>query len=325
MSIGAALAEARRRSGLSVTELSRRTRVREPVIRAIETDDFSRCGGDFYARGHVRALARAVGIDPEPLLSEYDATQRTTRKVTDRVVLHPGASSRRHRRQRAAWITAVQFVAVAVFGLGVLGSAGYYLAARTTAARRSGASATAHHPSGSATPRGAASSSRPAPTVTPSASTHAPPPAQPLAVASATAFGTDGAADGDNPQSAGLAIDGNTSTDWKTDWYTTAAFGNLKQGTGLLLDMGRQVTVTSAEVTLGSSAGADLQLQAGNSATPGTLHEVASASDAGGVVHLNVATAVHAHYLLLWFTKLPPDTAGTFQADVYNVAVAGHS
>jgi len=74
MSIGQTLAAARNEAGLSVDDLSAKTRLRATVIRAIEADDFSLCGGDFYARGHVRTLAGLVGIDPAPLLAEYDAT-----------------------------------------------------------------------------------------------------------------------------------------------------------------------------------------------------------------------------------------------------------
>ncbi len=74
MSIGQSLAAARSDAGLTVDDLSAKTRLRATVIRAIEADDFSLCGGDFYARGHVRTLAGLVGIDPAPLLAEYDAT-----------------------------------------------------------------------------------------------------------------------------------------------------------------------------------------------------------------------------------------------------------
>ena len=51
MSIGATLAAARRRSGLTVYDVSQGTRVTEPIIRGIEQDDYTECGGDFYARG----------------------------------------------------------------------------------------------------------------------------------------------------------------------------------------------------------------------------------------------------------------------------------
>jgi len=76
VSIGEALAEARGQAGLTVAEVSRRTRIREAIIRGIESDDYSACGGDFYARGDIRSIAHAVGADPEPLISEYDAVLR---------------------------------------------------------------------------------------------------------------------------------------------------------------------------------------------------------------------------------------------------------
>ncbi|MZD09196.1 DUF4115 domain-containing protein [Streptomyces sp. SID5785] len=72
-SIGRVLQQARVDAGLSVDEISQSTRVRIPIVQAIELDDFSRCGGDVYARGHIRTLARAVGVDPEPLLEQYGA------------------------------------------------------------------------------------------------------------------------------------------------------------------------------------------------------------------------------------------------------------
>jgi cytoskeletal protein RodZ len=72
-SIGRVLAQARLTAGLTVDELSTTTRVRVPIVQAIEQDDFTRCGGDVYARGHVRTLARAVGLEPGPLVARYDA------------------------------------------------------------------------------------------------------------------------------------------------------------------------------------------------------------------------------------------------------------
>jgi cytoskeletal protein RodZ len=72
MSIGATLGEARWKAGLTVGRLSARTRIREAIIHAIERDDFSLCGGDFYARGHLRAIAREVGADPDAIVRAYD-------------------------------------------------------------------------------------------------------------------------------------------------------------------------------------------------------------------------------------------------------------
>ncbi len=72
MSIGDTLAEARRQAGLTITQVSQQTRIRESIIQAIEQGDFSPCGGDFYARGHIRSIASVVGVDPAPLIREYD-------------------------------------------------------------------------------------------------------------------------------------------------------------------------------------------------------------------------------------------------------------
>ncbi|MGI8887665.1 MAG: helix-turn-helix domain-containing protein, partial [Nocardioidaceae bacterium] len=70
--IGAELGSARGRLRLTTDELSDRTRIRAYVIESIEVDDFRPCGGDFYARGHLRMLARVLGLDPEPLVATYD-------------------------------------------------------------------------------------------------------------------------------------------------------------------------------------------------------------------------------------------------------------
>jgi cytoskeletal protein RodZ len=70
--IGPELAAARVRVGLSVDDLADRTRIRPHVIESIEVDDFAPCGGDFYARGHLRTLARVLGKDPAPLLQQFD-------------------------------------------------------------------------------------------------------------------------------------------------------------------------------------------------------------------------------------------------------------
>ena len=72
MSIGETLGQARRESGLTVKQVSEHTRIRETVIRRIEQDDYSLCGGNFYARGHIRSIARMLGVDSDPLIREYD-------------------------------------------------------------------------------------------------------------------------------------------------------------------------------------------------------------------------------------------------------------
>lgn len=117
MSIGESLAEARRRAGLTVNDVSRQTRVREPIIRGIERDDYSACGGDFYARGHIRLIARAVGVDPEPLIREYDATVRSDEPITAADLFRPVTPIRvREPQPRRPWMAALGLVLVLVIG-----------------------------------------------------------------------------------------------------------------------------------------------------------------------------------------------------------------
>src|SRR5262249_19287116 len=149
------------------------------------------------------------------------------------------------------------------------------------------------------------------------------PPVTPLAPVSAAAFGPSGTAQGDNPQNARLALGGNPATPWHTSWYTTAHFGNLQTGTGLLLDLGRPVMVTNAQITLGSIPGADIELRAGGVPALADLQTVARMTNAGGVVQFRPTGSVRGRYLLIWFTLLPPDPAGTFQASVYSIRLEG--
>jgi cytoskeleton protein RodZ len=71
--LGAELRRARENLGLTVEDLADRTRIRPFVIECMEANDFSACGGDFYARGHLRMLARVLGVASEPLVLTYDS------------------------------------------------------------------------------------------------------------------------------------------------------------------------------------------------------------------------------------------------------------
>jgi Helix-turn-helix domain len=316
VSIGEALGEARRQAGLTVTEVSQRTRIRETIISGIEGDDYSACGGDFYARGHIRAIARAVETDPEPLIREYDAARLGPQAITEDVT-EPVTPIRVHRRRRLKWTVVLGLALMA--GLGILA---YHFFTGSGHAPGAAPPAPAHpvthrHP-GHGTPAPTPAPSRPPKTTTPAAV-----PARALPPASAAAFGPYRTGHGDSPQLAHLAIDGNPATAWHTDWYTTARFGNLYPGTGLLVDMGRPVTITAAQITLGSAPGAALQLRVGTAPRLADLPPVARSANADGVVHLRPATPAHGRYVLIWFTSLPPDPAGTFQATLYDLRLEG--
>ena len=122
MSVGEDLARAREARGMSVEDVSSATRIRAGLIRAIEADDFGPCGGAVYARGHLRAIARVIGIDPEPLVRDYDRTH----DVEDLHVPVPTQASEpdfaiRADRQRPNWTAAMAVALLAICALAAYG------------------------------------------------------------------------------------------------------------------------------------------------------------------------------------------------------------
>nr|WP_237549300.1 helix-turn-helix domain-containing protein [Streptomyces sp. SID4950] len=114
-SIGHALRQARITAGLTVDDVSNATRVRIAIVHAIEADDFTACGGDVYARGHIRTLAKAVHLDPEPLLEQFSAARGGRPVPTPAAPLFEAERIRPERRG-PNWTAAMVAAIVAVVG-----------------------------------------------------------------------------------------------------------------------------------------------------------------------------------------------------------------
>jgi len=153
----------------------------------------------------------------------------------------------------------------------------------------------------------------------PAASTGGPAAAQPLRVKATGAF------DPDDPQQAGehdelapLATDGDPDTAWRTDSYTTAQLGGLKDGVGLILDAGAPVQARRLDLDL---------LVGGGAAEVYAADEPAASLDGwkrvAGFRELDRSTSFEldggpARYFMVWFTELPP-YGGKFRAQVSEV------
>ena len=72
MTLGECLANARKDAGLTLDELSNRTNIRATLLKEFEENRFHNAGGDTYARGHLRNIAKTFGIDHETFLSQFD-------------------------------------------------------------------------------------------------------------------------------------------------------------------------------------------------------------------------------------------------------------
>ena len=146
MSIGESLAQARCQAGLTISQVSRETRIRESIIRRIEQGDFSACGGDFYVRGHIRSIARVIGTDPVPLISEYDAEHGPPRPLRLADVFEPSTPIRIRERRSPSLSVIMVVVLVAIIGFSMY---------RLISSHRGGSSplaAQTHRPTASAKP-----------------------------------------------------------------------------------------------------------------------------------------------------------------------------
>jgi len=119
VNIGDSLAEARRQAGLTITQVGQQTRIRESIIRGIEADDFSGCGGDFYARGHIRSIATVIGLPAEPLIREYDAEHGPPGAMRASEVFEPSTPIKIRERRSPSLSLIVVVVLLAIIGFSV--------------------------------------------------------------------------------------------------------------------------------------------------------------------------------------------------------------
>jgi cytoskeleton protein RodZ len=87
MSLGEFLQGARESAGFSIDELSESTSLRAGLLREIENNNFIHCGGDTYARGHLRNIAAVISVDAQTLIDLYNNEHSTeVRKIHDMLV-----------------------------------------------------------------------------------------------------------------------------------------------------------------------------------------------------------------------------------------------
>ena len=107
------------------------------------------------------------------------------------------------------------------------------------------------------------------------------------------------------------ALGGSPNTFWHTQYYYSSPhFGNLKPGTGLLLDMGQQVRLSQLQVEFGTTCCAHIEIGVGNSpvaSSPSSFTVVAQSTTAQGNTNFPVTSTASGRYVLLWITR--PATA----------------
>jgi hypothetical protein len=148
----------------------------------------------------------------------------------------------------------------------------------------------------------------------------------------ANSFDPLGSSKDENGNQAQNAIDNNPGTFWHTDFYDNyPTFGNLKTGTGLILDMGGPVRLSQVVVQFGTICCTHVDIEIGNANSPvdaatlNTFTQVQSSDNAVGSSTFDVTSHATGRYVLIWITYLPPmaGSPNRYEALIYNVVVHG--
>uniref|UniRef100_UPI004049542D helix-turn-helix domain-containing protein n=1 Tax=Candidatus Planktophila sp. TaxID=2175601 RepID=UPI004049542D len=72
MSLGALITKSRTDARLSIEDLAKLTNIPATLLRDMENDNFAKCGGETYARGHLRNMAAKLGVDERIFLDLFE-------------------------------------------------------------------------------------------------------------------------------------------------------------------------------------------------------------------------------------------------------------
>lgn len=72
MSAGEEMRRAREAQGMTLEDVASVTKLRASILAAMESDDFTHCGGTVYARGQLRTIAPVIGLDPQVLVDAFE-------------------------------------------------------------------------------------------------------------------------------------------------------------------------------------------------------------------------------------------------------------
>ena len=103
MSLGSMISKARKDAGLSIDDLSAATNIRGPLLREMEANNFSQCGGDTYARGHIRNIATKLNIDPQIFLTAYEDEQMHIDRSMQELLVENSVMREPSQTRKVSW------------------------------------------------------------------------------------------------------------------------------------------------------------------------------------------------------------------------------
>jgi cytoskeletal protein RodZ len=129
MTLGEFLQKAREDAGFSVDELAHIVNLRPGLIRSMESNDFLPCGGDTYARGHIRNISQIVGSNAKELLAIYDADHSVDSRSIHSQLVDNNAAAIRGENRKMSWkvlvgasLSVVVLIGIAQFAISAIES-----------------------------------------------------------------------------------------------------------------------------------------------------------------------------------------------------------
>jgi cytoskeletal protein RodZ len=120
MSLGALIAKSRTDARLSIEDLAKATNIPVTLLREMENDNFKKCGGETYARGHLRNIAAKLGIDERIFLDLFETEVTAPAKPIREMLNENNVTMPYQEPKRISWkVLAAGSAAVLILFAGV--------------------------------------------------------------------------------------------------------------------------------------------------------------------------------------------------------------
>ncbi len=120
MNLGEVLATARASSRLSLDDLAAITSIRPGLLSEMEKNNFSHCGGDIYARGHLRNIAPKIGLDPNQLVDLYNQEHSMESRSINEMLIENNVTRVPQEKKNLSWKVPAAFSIALVLVLGIV-------------------------------------------------------------------------------------------------------------------------------------------------------------------------------------------------------------
>ena len=119
MSLGSMITQARKSAGLSIDDLSASTNIRSSLLREMESDSFHNCGGETYARGHIRNIATKLGIDPQIFIAAFEEEQMHTDRSMKDLLVENSVMKQPEETRKVSWKVLATISVASLFVVGL--------------------------------------------------------------------------------------------------------------------------------------------------------------------------------------------------------------